>query len=249
LPQQVQGWVDKKYVTGYQDWNQQSLKPVARSAWPPPGPVLTVQVLGLNVRSAPGQNHSIVTAVYQGDKLALLSLTTNWAHVLTRDGTKGWVMRQYVSQAGQRSGSAAAYAVVNTPLLRVRTGPGTQYSVGGTVFSGTHVQIVRHTPHWDAVILPGGTTGWVARPYVLEPASGHTHAASSQQSSPGQGPAILTVATAILNVRSGPGEEHAIVARVRDKTSLQVLGLTPHWAHIALPASQIDGWVLRSLTR
>jgi uncharacterized protein YgiM (DUF1202 family) len=60
---------------------------------------------------------------------------------------------------------------------------------------------------------------------------------------------MVTVATAILNVRSGPGEDHPIIARVRDKTSLQVLGLTSHWAHIALPASQIDGWVLRSLTR
>jgi uncharacterized protein YgiM (DUF1202 family) len=250
LPQHVQGWVDKKYVTGYQDWDPQSLKSVTTSAWPPPGPLLTVQVVGLNVRSAPGQSHSIVTAVFQGDKLALLSLTTNWAYVLTRDGTKGWVMRQYVRQAGQSSGSTVAFAVVNTPILRVRTGPGTQYSVSGTVFSGTHMQIVRSTPHWDAVILPGGTTGWVARPYVRDPGPGHTHAAPSQHpSQAGQSAAFVTVATAILNVRSGPGVNHAIVARVRAKTSLQVLGLTAHWAHIALPASQIDGWVLRSLTR
>ncbi len=249
LPQNVQGWVDKKYVTGYQDWDQRTLKPVARSSWPPPGPVLTVQVLGLNVRAAPGQSHPIVTSVYQGDKLALLSLTTNWAFVLTRDGTKGWVLRQYLSQAGQQPAAATAYAVVNTPTLRVRSGPGTQYRVSGTVFNGTRMQVVHQTPHWDAVILPGGTTGWVARPYVLEPTTGQRPAGAHRSVQDGQSPAMVTVATAILNVRSGPGEDHPIIARVRDKTSLQVLGLTSHWAHIALPASQIDGWVLRSLTR
>lgn len=250
LPQNVQGWVDQKYVTGYQDWDQHTLKAVAKPTWPPPGPVLTVQALGLNVRSGPGQKHPIVASVYQADKLVLLSLTTNWAHVLTRDGTKGWVLRQYVSASGRPAVSSPSYAIVNTQILRVRSGPGTQYSVSGTVFSGTRMQVVRDTPHWDAVILPGGTTGWVARPYVTEPMASHATAPSSYPpSGSGKSPAVVIVATVILNVRSGPGESHAIIARVREKTSLQVLGLTTHWAHIALPASQIDGWVLRSLTR
>jgi hypothetical protein len=30
---------------------------------------------------------------------------------------------------------------------------------------------------------------------------------------------------------------------------LQVIALTTHWAHVALPASKIDGWVLRSYTQ
>jgi uncharacterized protein YgiM (DUF1202 family) len=244
LPQNVKGWVARQFVTGYQDWTQPAQKPVAKATWPPPGPVLIVQVVGLYVRSAPGQNHAILTSVYQGDHLALLSLTTNWAHVLTQDGTRGWVMRRYVGQPGQHPASDAQYVVVNTPILRVRTGPGTQYASSGAALSGTRMQLVRQTPHWDAVILPGGTTGWVARPYVVESTTGPAHAAGA----PAQ-PSFVTVSTPVLNVRSGPGMSHPVIAVVHEKTNLQVLSLTTHWAHVALPASQLDGWVLRSLTR
>ncbi|MDB5076991.1 MAG: N-acetylmuramoyl-L-alanine amidase [Chloroflexi bacterium] len=283
LPQQVKGWVNQDFVTGYQNWDAIDAAK-HRTAWPPAGPVATVNTLGLNVRSAPGQNHKIVDSVYEGDKVALLSLTTSWAHIKTRDGTTGWVLRQYIHEPGQKSPSQPTYIVPSVPMLHVRTGPGLQFPVSGAVYVGTKMQFVRGTPHWAAVILPGGTTGWVARPLTanvhLTSAVLHTpvaltkkqvqhtsikvqsrHAKTVVQSrtvkakSAGTGRALiahesfLTVTTPILNVRSGPGQNHRVVARVRDKTTLQLLSLTSHWAHIALPASSIDGWVLRSLTR
>ena len=94
LPQNVTGWVDKKYVAGYQDWDSGSAAST-RSSWPPAGSIVgTVNVLGLNVRSGPGENHPLVTSVYQKDKVEVLSFTPHWANVKTQDGSRGWVARQ-----------------------------------------------------------------------------------------------------------------------------------------------------------
>src|SRR5581483_9721101 len=81
LPQHVTGWVSLHYVKGYQDWARAGHTSAA--SWLPAGkpvaivdPVVTV---GLNVRSAPGQRHQVTSVVFEGDKLAILARTTNWA--------------------------------------------------------------------------------------------------------------------------------------------------------------------------
>ncbi len=258
LPQNVMGWVDTKYVTGYQDWGATSNTTSGRAAWPPKGSTIgTVDVLGLNVRSGPGQNHSVVTSVYQHDKVQVLSLTTHWARIRARDGSEGWVLLEYITVAGSVLKPKAAYVVPTVPLLHVRSGPGLQYPVSGSVYSGTRMQLVRSTPHWFAVVLPGGTTGWVARPLTASQAQ----VASAVQKPHGgaqltaDGTALIvhaqfvTVGASILNIRNGPGREHDVIARVKQGTTLQVIALTSHWAQVALPASSIDGWVLRSYTQ
>jgi uncharacterized protein YgiM (DUF1202 family) len=62
-------------------------------------------------------------------------------------------------------------------------------------------------------------------------------------------PRFLTVTASILNIRSAAGQNHPVIAQVRQGTSLQVLAMTTHWAHVALPASRIDGWALLRYTR
>jgi uncharacterized protein YgiM (DUF1202 family) len=253
LPQHVTGWVDRRYVAGWQDWDKQG--PTARGAtWPPVGAQIgLVRVLGLNVRSGPGQEHSITTSVFQGDKVQVLSRTTHWARIKTRDGATGWVLRLYLDGAAAGSG---IFVVPTVPLLHVRSGPGLQYDVSGSVYSGTKMQILRTTPNWASVLLPGGSSGWVARPLTTSPgqvaAGARTAVRTTALATTNKALVVharfVRVSVGILNLRSGPGQNHEVVACVKQDTTLQVLALTSHWAHVALPASVIDGWVLRSLT-
>ena len=256
LPQNVTGWGDKKYVTGYQDW-ESSKSAAGAATWPPKGSTVgTVNALGLNVRSGPGENHSIVTSVYQKDKVQVLSFTTHWARIKTRDGSQGWAVRQYLDVKGSTQ-PKPSYLVPTVPLLHVRSGPGLQYPVSGSVYSGTKMELVRTTPHWAAVVLPGGTSGWVAKPLTALQSEVARLVQKSQggaQKSADSNALIVhaqfvTVAASILNIRSAPGQNHDVVARVKQGTTLQVIALTTHWAHVALPATSIDGWVLRSYTR
>ncbi len=62
-------------------------------------------------------------------------------------------------------------------------------------------------------------------------------------------PAAVKSALSRASVYSGPSASHKVIAHLAKKEKVQLLGLTTHWAHIALPATKIDGWVLRSLLR
>lgn len=135
LPQHVQGWVDRRYVAGYRDWAT-SGNGTANSSWPPAGAVVaTVAVLGLNVRSGPGEDHPIVTAAYHGDTVELLAYTPHWAQDRTRDGAIGWAARQYLQEPGAPTPHGAVTIVPTVSLLRVRTGPGLQYPACGAVLT------------------------------------------------------------------------------------------------------------------
>ena len=262
LPQNVRGWVNVRYVAGYQDWTAPA-KAKARVAARSGGPLVTVDTTALYVRSGPGQNHLIISSVYQGDRLPLLTRTANWDQVSTRDGSRGWVLRRWLLEPGAQQSAATREILPNVPALHVRSGPGLQYHVTGAVYQGTRMQFVRATPNWVAVMLPGNTTGWVARAMTSygtpKPATLFSAAKAGTQAravtrvsatSVAQRNAIfLTVDTGVLNVRSAPGERHTVVAQVLQGTKLQMLDRTANWAHVALPASTIDGWVLQRYTR
>ncbi|MGH2345072.1 MAG: SH3 domain-containing protein, partial [Chloroflexota bacterium] len=286
LPQHVRGWVNVQYLSGYQDWDANTK--ASASTWPPAGKLIaTVDVsgVGLNVRSGAGQSHPVVSAVYQHDKVVLLARTTNWAKVLTSDGTRGWVLRQYLDEPGLPIPAHVRYLVSKPVELHVRTGPGLTYPTTGSVYSGTRMQLVKDTPHWAAVILPGDTTGWVARQYTVRAkakvlardkvttkpvikadaktktpaksavnAGAHTAKTSAHKAVPTKTvikPAqatFVTVKASYLNIHSGPSQVHPVIAEVRRQTTLQVLALTTNCVMVALPASQINGWVLRRYT-
>ena len=270
LPQHVVGWVSRAYVAGYQDWNHPVQARFSIAHWT--GPVATVDAavaVGLNVHAGPGQDHPIITSVFQGDRVPLLQRTTSWAQVMTRDGTRGWVLRRYLDEPGvSHAALTTQYLVAATAVLTVRSGPGLQYPATGAAYRGTQMQLVRETPHWAAVILPGGTTGWVARPYTVQGSAGQTGIVQARATSaaratsvsrpattnatavsPATAATYIKVAAGVLNIRSAPGQSHPVVAQVLRGTRLEVLSVTTNWAHVALPVSRIAGWVLRRYTR
>lgn len=255
LPQHVTGWVSLHYVTGYQDWGRP--RHTKSTTWPPLGKPLAIVdprvALALNVRSGPGQSHSVISVVYERDKLEVLARTASWDRVLTQDGTRGWVLRRYLDDPGFSYPTLPPTITAEAAVLNVRSGPGLQYGVTGTVFKGTRMQLVRLTPHWAAVLLPGDTTGWIARPYTSDYKPVVATGVQAARSAPApRGAAQATyvrVIVSVLNIRSAPGRSHPVIARVLKNTNLVLLSSTAHWAHVALPASRIDGWVLRTLTR
>jgi uncharacterized protein YgiM (DUF1202 family) len=218
--------------------------------------------------------------VYQHDKVVLLARTTSWARVLTSDGSSGWVLRQYLDEPGLPIPTQKHYLLTKPAILHVRAGPGLTFPTTGSLYKGTQLQLVKDTPNWAAVILPGGTTGWVARQYTVAAKSAVktkgtvkpvvkttvktvVTVAAHTTKKPAKAPAkkaptkkvlkpaqttYVTVKASILNIRSGPGQSHPVIAEVRQQTTLQVLALTTNWVKVALPASNINGWVLRRYT-
>lgn len=239
LPENVHGWVNRAWVTGYQGWSL---------LWPPRGAIAIVAADGLHIHSDPGQRHTVVGIAFQGDVVAVGARTSHWTEVRTREGVRGWVVSRYLLASGMlggRGGGGPTLTVV-ADVLHVRSGPGTKYTVVGAVFRGTVLPLMRLTPHWAAVILPGDTTGWVARPYTSLARGARPQLGARARR---VAAVYMRVNVGVINIHNGPSTKRRVIARALRNTRLQVLGATTHWVEVALPASSIDGWVLRSLLR
>jgi len=128
--------------------------------------------------------------------------------------------------------AAASEAVVDASILNVRSGPGTGYSVSGTVKKGECLPVLEQQGDWYKVRLAGGKTGWVAGWLVKIKQSPVTSSSSKQ----------AVVKTGVLNVRGGPGTGYAVVGTVHNGDRLQVLGSSGDWYKIKLPDGG-TGWV------
>jgi uncharacterized protein YraI len=99
----VQGWVNGRYIlTSY----PLSGLPIEGAAG---GITGIVTGYALNVRSGPGTGYAVLTSIYSGTVLTLISRTYDaaWLKVMLPTGAQGWVSTSYVS---------TTYPVINLPV-------------------------------------------------------------------------------------------------------------------------------------
>lgn len=158
--------------------------PLPSATAPPDGPTATVDTGALNVRSGPGADFETIAVVYRGDVLLLQGRSSDgrWLQIALGDGDRGWVSVPFVhtaadltalpvtTGAADASGSATAAAlieqgtaVVDAPVLSVRSGPGDDFTRLGLANRGETVQVYGRdgAAAWLLVRLPDGTVGWL----------------------------------------------------------------------------------------
>ena len=199
-------WVKVRLGNGVEGWiNSTVLQvnmsisdlPVAPVPLPPPGtdppvavppvagPVGYVTVEALNVRSGPGTQYGVISAVTRGEQLMLIGRSGDnyWLRIQTPTGTTGWVGSAYVlpsvsmdslpvidgsGSPVQPSQPIAVTAVISVGALNVRSGPGTGYAPSAVVFQGESVSVIgrNSASTWIKIQLNDGRTGWVYAPYT-----------------------------------------------------------------------------------
>lgn len=128
--------------------------------------------------------------------------------------------------------AAAQPLVVDASLLNVRSGAGTNHAVVTQIPRATVVMAVDEGNAWTRVILPDGKSGWV----------------SSQYTKAYLPPRYAIVDTNLLNARSGPGTNHAIVTQLSRNTAVAVLQEQNTWLRVILPNGD-QGWLAGWLTQ
>jgi len=115
--------------------------------------------------------------------------------------------------------------VVELPpgYVTFRTGGVTYYYYGNVYYT--------RVPSGYVVVNP---------PYEDPPTESLAQSASSAISQ-------ITVIPPMLNVRSGPGAEHAIILQVPQGTILEIHGTAPEWLFVKLPSGGF-GWVMEKFT-
>lgn len=122
----------------------------------------------LNVRSGPSTSYSIIHALWNGNRVTIISETGNWYRIRLSDGRIGFVSKDYIRSDYSSSGTVTA------SQLNVRQGPSTSELIFHTLWKGNKVSIIGVSNGWCRIRLSDGRIGWVSGEYITE-------AGSSQQ--------------------------------------------------------------------
>ena len=183
----------------------------------------------LNIRSDAGTHNAVVGWLSAGEKVTITQRKTvngtEWGKI-----EKGWICMDYVSldsasgnTGNTDSGNTGSSENTNTDAagavtgvisaggskLRIRTGPGSNYSIAGYLNDGSSVEILEQKTV-GATVWGRTQQGWISMTYV-KVTSGNTDSSTDTGSTDAN---TGTVIADVLNVRSGAGIGNAIVGRL-----------------------------------
>ncbi|MBC6973888.1 SH3 domain-containing protein [Bacillus sp. Xin] len=189
----------------------------------------TVTADVLHVRSGASTSHDIISRVYEGQKLNVVTEENGWFKI-NHNGKTGYVSGQFVSKNGAKTSvSTGGKNKVTADVLRVRTSPNTSSSIMGRVYEGQTLQVISEENGW-VKINHNGKTGYVSGQFV----SGVSANAGSSNNNPNvqEASGNYTVNVSSLRIRTGPSTSHTTLGSVHKGQVVQVIGEVQDWFKI-----------------
>ncbi len=132
------------------------------------------------------------------------------------------------------NGLAYGAATVTAAVLNIRSGPGPEYSIVGTVTSGSIVVVLDHSNSAWYKINFEGTVGYVSTEYLKYVVTAANFTARG------------TITADSVRVRKGPGTSYDNVANCAYGESVDVIGVNNGWYKVVTNAS-ITGYIRSDL--
>jgi len=153
----------------------------------------------LNLRSQASLSSSVILVIPKGGLVAAAGPEQNGFIRVSYVGNIGWASRNFLTISNGGSNDTPVYTGngFTTEAVNMRSGPGTNYGVIRVLQAGTSIQLFDSYSNNYRLVGFAAQTGWVAIDYIKP-------GGSSQQ------PGYL-VATAALNLRSGPSLDSAVL--------------------------------------
>jgi uncharacterized protein (TIGR02594 family) len=197
-----------------------------------------VTATALRVRSGPGTTYAIVTTIIKDMIVQGGEIKGDWVNVTTPDNKTGWSHRGYLKlmdESPPLPSTETAYRVDAT-TLNLRKGPGTGYSVIGTLKLGEFVAgiSISADSQWAQVRKSNGIVGWSSLKYMTR---------LTPLPPPSESDIQMFVASDVLIYRSGPSEAYPIIGQLVKGTAVTYLNATPdwRWVNFRTPDNQ-SGW-------
>ena len=126
----------------------------------------TINSSYVRMRSGASTSSSILGTYNSGTTMTVTGVSGAWFKV-SYNGTAGYVHSDYLSLSGVTSGGSASGSngSVKGSDVRMRSGPGTNYSILGTYQNGTALTVTGTENGWTKVTI-GGTSGYIRSDYV-----------------------------------------------------------------------------------
>lgn len=186
----------------------------------------------VRMRSGPSTSHAILGTYNNGTALTITGTENGWTKV-TIGGVSGYIRSDYVSASGSGSGTAteSQTGYINGTSVRMRSGPGTTYSILGVYNTGTAMTITGTSGNWYAV-SHNGTSGYVRQDYMTTTKPGGDAPASSSTG---------YIKGNSVRMRSGPGTSYSILGTYNNGTPLTITGTSGDWTAVTLGG--VNGYV------
>ncbi len=235
-----------------------------------PGDIIargTVTANGVNFRTGPSTDFSIITVLYRGHKLDILGIENGWYHAVTEDGRIGYILGSFVEITAETpdptpspspSASPAptvspsptpnipniiAYGKINANGVNFRVGPGTSYQVITRLNSGEDVYILGANGDWYCAVVQN-IVGYVSKQFVEITGRPDDPTPSPEPSpDPGEGLYTAVVTKNGVNFRTGPSTSYQSMGKLSANSGLIIHGKTGDWYYAYSSAFESMGYI------
>ncbi|MFY4774796.1 SH3 domain-containing protein [Metabacillus sp. RGM 3146] len=188
----------------------------------------------LNIRSGPGLGYPAKLHAKKGDRFEILNREGDWLKVLLPGNRSGWAANWLVNVESSKKTKASV--ISDADGLRMRTGPGTNYSVAGTFPMGEKASVLDMNGSWVKVSY-NGLEGWILSDYIRSSSVKGAYTENSVQNENKTG----TVTVPTLNVRDTYSINGRIIDTIASGTEVTILEEQGSWSKISYGSGQ-TGW-------
>lgn len=136
---------------------------------------------------------------------------------------------------------------INSPVVNIRSGPGTQYDIVAKVKLGDTFFVTAKQEGWNQIIFQNGQQGWVVASAV-DPVKLDSPDDEQINDDPVEqiSDKVAVVSETVINIRSGPGTDYPTLTKASFGTSFNITGQKGEWYEIALAENKgwVAGWVV-----
>lgn len=117
----------------------------------------------LNVRVEPSINADVIGSLPNGTSVQVLDVKYDWAKIHYGGGI-GWIASYFLTQSTSEgiTSDGATSVTVAADGVRLRSGPGTDFSILGFAANGDTYPLIEESGQWKHVRLHNGKTAWIA---------------------------------------------------------------------------------------
>lgn len=137
-----------------------------------------VNAARLNVRSGASSHSSVLGVLSRGQVVTKLGKSGNWTQIQLTNGV-GYVYTKYITAYGTTSATTPVQPVnpgytgysnyvYATTSLNIRSGPGEQYSVIGTVYANAVLRRLSTSGSYTRIQVFNGSTAYVMSAYLMD---------------------------------------------------------------------------------
>ncbi|WP_283676264.1 SH3 domain-containing protein [Clostridium perfringens] len=191
----------------------------------------------LNMRSGPGSNYGVIGTLCNNDEVEIIKEVDGW-YEIKFNGKSGYVSSQYIKVVDNESNEEKPSVSLNkqgvvkvNSALNMRSGPGSNYGVIGTLRNNDKVEIIKEVDGWYEIKF-NGKVGYASKLYITIVNEGSNNGTESEIK---EG-TVYGVSTN-LNVRTGPGTSYQVIGYLLSGDKVKILGEENGWYKVQFNAS------------